>query len=96
MINKSNAKQDVCVDRPDVFLSPLQITVKLVTEGMDAAPVCVPVEGVCGSVWNVRWQKGQMLHMWHTTMEPNNNINNNNNFCVGICSRIINRCMLIL
>lgn len=31
-------------------LLPLQITVKLVTEGMDAAPVRVPVEGVCGSV----------------------------------------------
>lgn len=41
-------------------LLPLQITVKLVTEGMDAAPVRVPVEGICGSVWNVRQQKGQM------------------------------------
>lgn len=32
------------------LLLPLQIGVKLVTEGMDAAPVRVPVEGVRGSV----------------------------------------------
>lgn len=32
------------------FLLPLQIIVELVTEGMDAAPVCVSVKWVCGSV----------------------------------------------
>lgn len=46
-----NAKLDTGI-HPDIFffLLPLQIPVKLVTEGMDAAPVRVPVEGVRGSV----------------------------------------------
>lgn len=42
-------------------LGSLQVIVELVTEGMDAAPVGVSVQRVCGSVWKLR--------KWHVSPE---------------------------
>lgn len=46
-----------------VLLLPFQIIVELVTEGMDAAPVSVSVEWVCGSVWNVNKRQMTLQHV---------------------------------